>query len=426
MLLALLLPIYVPAGLTTTANTLLVPFLPVWLRGLGAPDAMVGAFFSFQGLGATVAGPPSGIAVASIGLKTSMISALCTVAVICALCAVVEWIWLLLLLRALLGASLSLYQVSRQTHIAATVPNRMRGTASSMLGGSMRIVSVVGPLLGGGIVASISVSAAFWLQALLYALTAMLVSRAIASPSADEAAAAAAAATKKKERGGLCVAVRSDEARRALLRAAPTALAISLARAARSMMLPLRAADAGLSDAGLGGVIAASFAFDMALFPVAGYIMDHCGRKYAGVPSMMGFSLSFVVLASAATPAAVWAASILMGVSNGLTSGFLQVLGADLAPEGAQSEFLGLWKSVTSGGNLVGPLAIGLISQSFGGLGSSAACIAALCACGAAWYSLVGEETLQRGVKPGPAASLAAADSANEPDMSLQPSRDKA
>ena len=36
VLVSLLLPIYLPAGLVTTANTLLVPFLPLWLRGLGS------------------------------------------------------------------------------------------------------------------------------------------------------------------------------------------------------------------------------------------------------------------------------------------------------------------------------------------------------------------------------------------------------
>ena len=117
VLVSLLLPIYLPAGLSTTAQTLLVPFLPLWLpgsivkvplwqgpssppapllrsrcggsrggvhassgggqltgcpglelarrlessrRGLGASDAVVGAFFSVQGLGAMLAGPPSG------------------------------------------------------------------------------------------------------------------------------------------------------------------------------------------------------------------------------------------------------------------------------------------------------------------------------------------------------------------------------
>lgn len=330
MLQSLLLPIYVPAGLTTTGNTLLVPFLPVWLRGLGASDAMVGAFFSLQGLGATVSGPVSGALVASFGLKGSMIAALGAVTVISALCAVVEWVWLLLLLRMLLGASLSLYQVSRQTHIAATIPNHMRGTASSMLGGSMRIVSICGPLFGGAVVAALSVAAAFWLQAILFLLTAALVSLAITSPPA-------AAYRCKKKRPGVCDAVRSREARCALLKAAPTAVAISLARAARSMILPLCGSDAGLSNAALGVLVAISFAFDTALFPLAGYLMDHHGRKYAGVPSMIGFSISFVVLAFAATPAAVWTASILMGVSNGLTSGFLQVLGADLAPEVSQA-----------------------------------------------------------------------------------------
>ena len=211
MLLSLLLPIYVPAGLTTTANTLLVPFLPVWLRSLGASDATVGAYFTLQGLGATISGPVSGSLVASFGLKGSMIAALGTVAVICALCALVQWVWLLLLLRMLLGASLSLYQVSRQTHIAATIPNHMRGTASSMLGGSMRIVSILGPLLGGAIVASSSVSTAFSLQAVLFLLTAALVSHAITSPPAAEPRA-------RKSRGGLCAAMRSVEARCALMK----------------------------------------------------------------------------------------------------------------------------------------------------------------------------------------------------------------
>ena len=33
VLVSLLLPVYLPAGLSTTAQTLLVPFLPLWLRG---------------------------------------------------------------------------------------------------------------------------------------------------------------------------------------------------------------------------------------------------------------------------------------------------------------------------------------------------------------------------------------------------------
>ena len=33
VLVSLLLPVYLPAGLSTTAQTLLVPFLPLWLPG---------------------------------------------------------------------------------------------------------------------------------------------------------------------------------------------------------------------------------------------------------------------------------------------------------------------------------------------------------------------------------------------------------
>ena len=155
-----------------------------------------------------------------------------------------------------------------------------------------------------------------------------------------------------------------------------------------------------MGSAALGGLVAMSFTFDALLFPAAGYLMDTCGRKWAGVPSLIGFTISFALLAVSSSKAAVWVSGALMGVSNGLTSGFLQVLGADLAPPDARSQFLGLWKSVTSGGNLLGPITIGLISEACGGLGASAAFVAALTASGAAFYAFVGAETLQRSKHP--------------------------
>ena len=71
---SLVLPIYLPAALSAMGRTLLAPFLPVWLRSLGADDAAIGAFFSAQGLGATLAGPLAGELVASAGPYRSMLA----------------------------------------------------------------------------------------------------------------------------------------------------------------------------------------------------------------------------------------------------------------------------------------------------------------------------------------------------------------
>ena len=210
----------------------------------------------------------------------------------------------------------------------------------------------------------------------------------------------------RKKGGSRCGTVAcSPLARRALTFAAPTAFAVSFARAARSMLLPMRSSELGLSDAALGGVVSTSFAFDALLFPLAGLLMDRWGRKWVGVPSLAGFTLAFAVLATAQGPKAVWAAGAMMGVSNGLTAGFLQVLGADLAPEGARSQFIGFWKSITAAGNLVGPLMIGVISTGVGSLAAATATVAIVTASGALWYACIGVETLQQ-ARPLPSSEL--------------------
>lgn len=70
-----------------------------------------GAFFSVQGLGAMVAGPPAGEIIALLGVRVAMVGAQGSLALVCTLCALATWLPLLLVLRTLLGASLSLFQV---------------------------------------------------------------------------------------------------------------------------------------------------------------------------------------------------------------------------------------------------------------------------------------------------------------------------
>ena len=258
----------------------------------------------------------------------------------------------------------------------------------------MRLVAVGGPLLGGLIVGAYGVAAAFWTQTLLSGLAAVLVAVAMARPSGERSL------TRTKSGSRCGTAVCTPAARRALAFAAPTAFALAFARAARSLLLPLRASELGLSDIAIGGVVSVSFALDGLLFPLAGLLMDRWGRKWAGVPSLTGYTLAFAVMATAQGPASVWGAGALMGMSNGISAGFLMVLGADLAPEGARSQFIGLWKSVTAAGQMVAPLMIGVISTRAGGLGAATTAVAVVTASGALWYACIGIETLQRAPPP--------------------------
>lgn len=71
------------------------------------------------------------------------------------------------------------------------------------------------------------------------------------------------------------------------------------------------------------------------------------------------------------------AAGIVIGLGNGLGSGSMMTLGADLAPEGATGEFLGIWRLIGDVGMVVGPLVVGFIASALSLDGSAYALAAA-------------------------------------------------
>ena len=59
-------------------------------------------------------------------------------------------------------------------------------------------------------------------------------------------------------------------------------------------------------------------------------------------------------------------AAMLVGLGNGLGSGLMMTLGADLAPPGATGEFLGVWRLIGDVGAVAGPLMVGLVAAAVG------------------------------------------------------------
>ena len=56
-------------------------------------------------------------------------------------------------------------------------------------------------------------------------------------------------------------------------------------------------------------------------------------------------------------------ATSLIGFGNGLGSGTMMTLGADLAPREAMGEFLGVWRLIGDTGSLAGPLLVGSVAD---------------------------------------------------------------
>ena len=168
-------------------------------------------------------------------------------------------------------------------------------------------------------------------------------------------------------------------------RTAVVCVFLTLARASRELLIPLKALSLGLDAIRIGAITTASFAADTALVPVAGWLMDAHGRRAAGTSSLLLSAVGFVCLALANTPLTATAAAVVMGVGNGLSNGWVLCVGADLAPPASRARFLGTWNLMMSVGNLGGPLLVGATAQVLS-IDQAATAVGLLCLLGSAWY----------------------------------------
>ena len=102
-----------------------------------------------------------------------------------------------------------------------------------------------------------------------------------------------------------------------------------------------------------------------------------------------------LVLSFASTPFACLVAAVALGLGNGMSNGWIQTVGADLAPPGHRPQFLGMWNLLMGVGSTIGPLWCGLFVQ-WRSIDTAAWASAIATAVGATWYALLGAETLVR------------------------------
>jgi MFS family permease len=118
----------------------------------------------------------------------------------------------------------------------------------------------------------------------------------------------------------------------------------------------------GLDGSTIALVVGVSGAIDFALFYASGQVMDRFGRLWAALPAMLLMSAGLIALALTAASAQpeLWFAlfAAVLGVGNGLSSGILLTLGADVAPTANPAPFLGSWRTLTDAGGAAAPLLV--------------------------------------------------------------------
>jgi MFS family permease len=383
---------------------MLVPTLPLFVADLVRDPTtgqenitLVGLALGMAALGTLLWTLPSGLLLNRISEWVGQVAGLVVMAAAVIVLAVSPPYSALLVARLLMGAGMGLWALSRMQYMRRVTPRHQRGRIMSLFGGTNRIGMFIGPGVGGFVASTLGYEAMFLIAGACMALGLIPALAFRDSPDSDSAGTQSATSLLS----GLWETLHTH--RRVLLRAGTGHIFAQAIRSGRPVVLPLYGAFAlGLDEQEIGLAVSASAAIDMTLFPLAGYLMDRFGRKFAIVPSFALFSASMALLSQARDFTGLILIGLLIGFSNGIGSGSMLTLGADLTPSQRPSEFLAVWRLVGGIGDMGGPVVVGGVADLFG-LMLAPFFVAAMGLCGALTFGLFVPETLEkRSAAPAP------------------------
>jgi MFS family permease len=257
------------------------------------------------------------------------------------------------------AAGWAVWSLVRLTHLSRVAPPYARGRALSLFGGITRAGNVIGPFLFIGVATHNDTDPAFliYLMCVVAGFTWMVLAR------------------DRSDRVG--ASARTDpihplhilrDHKRGFATSGVGALGISLLRGSRTAIIPLWATHIGLDSSTAATIFAYSSAVDLAFFYPAGVASDRWGRRAVAVPCAVVLSVGHLLVPFSHTYTTLFLVALVLGFGNGLGSGIVMTLGADLTPDLGRASFLAVWRLISDGGTTAGPL----VDSAVVGLGSMA------------------------------------------------------
>lgn len=337
----------------------MIPTLPIYAQSFGVSFALVSLAVSAAGFGTMFADVPVGMLMGRVGRKALMVLGTGSLAATSLLLGLAHFFPELIVYRLIAGVGTAMWNISRMAFIAETIPLADRGRALSTFGGISRTGWLVGPAIGGFIAAQFGLAAPFLFAAALDG-AAFLLSLLTMPESGQRST--VGGRMRWRVMGKLFRSHYQD-----LATAGTAQVFAQMIRRGREIVIPLYGASVlGLDVAAVGVIISIAAAIDVSLFVPAGYLMDKHGRKFAAVPSFLILGIGMALVPFARDYYGLLVATCVMAFGNGLGSGTMMTLGADLAPKEASGEFFGLWRLIGDAGSASGPIVVGSIADVLG------------------------------------------------------------
>lgn len=345
--------------------TLIVPFMPLYIKALGVPrlediERLSGVLFAAPFLAQTLVAPLWGVVGDRYGRKIMVLRALTGIGITNMLAGAVGAVWQLLGLRMVQGG-VSGFVAASNALVSSSVPRERLGTAMGILQSSLTAGGIIGPLIGGALADAVGYRWVFVVNGLLCWMGAGVVLAATREPPA----------VRRREAGpgvrdNLVFFLRSPVLRTVGLLLCTSNLAVM----AIEPIFPVFVATLGVPEprvATVAGVLFSVTGFASMLGAAMwGRASDRLGEGRVLVMVLWGAAIAYVAQAAAPGPAALFAMRAALGLAIGGLMPPLYAIVARRTPPERLGGIMGLTSSSIMIGNLVGPIAGGVFAAAAG------------------------------------------------------------
>jgi MFS family permease len=349
-----------PSALFGLSQGAILPIVAISAIDRGANESVASIVVASIGIGALISNIPAGVLTNRFGERRSMIAAAAITMLGLVLCLLPSSVFVFSLGVLLTGVASSVFMLARQSYLTDLIPVEMRARSMSMLGGVQRIGAFVGPFAGAGVIALWGLDAAYVLS-----LVAILGAGVIAYTVPD-------LNIEHTGRGDEPVTTVAMAKRHwhTLVTLGTGIVLLSAIRQTRQVVIPLWAHHIGLDATTSSIIFGISGGIEVLVFYPAGVLMDRWGRRWIASGCTLVMGISFVLMPLSHHVPTLIAVATIMGLGNGIGSGIVNTLGADVAPAVGRPVFLGLWRELSDGGSSIGPIILSVVSAVSGlGLG---------------------------------------------------------
>lgn len=384
------MPVFGPSLLFGLGEGAILPIIPLMARDLGASVPMAALVVALISIGSLLNNIPASLITMRWGERWAIVAAGLWSGLGMALCVLTSHLGLLATGCLMVGMSQAVYNLARQSYMTEAVPIAYRARALSTLGGVMRIGMFIGPFLGAAAVHAFGLSAAFGVGIAAMLGAAVLGARVpdLETPPIPPGQTPPASTT--------IVSTLRDH-RHVFLTLGLGVLLVSAVRASRQVVIPLWADHLALAPAVASLVYGLAGGIDMLVFYPAGKVMDHKGRRWVAVPSMVIMGTGMLLMPFTSGFGTLLLASLAIGFGNGIGSGMIMTLGADHSPRHGRAHFLGVWRLMSDIGSSCGPALLSFLAGSLSlAAGIAATGLIAFAAAGALAYWIPGTHGSQR------------------------------